>query len=269
MKKFKKLTALTLTLVTILGSAMTVNAAPKTMPDGQTFDAEFYAKNNPDVVAVLSTDEAALYNHYVTYGKTEGRKPYADVQAMQTKTDSWTIPATALIDYRADHSWLVDAKDDDGRYWYSPIMLEGNEGSIAECLAGAQELYPTGRVFDANHWYHWLGHTKGDGLNRNYAACGGFALLLQDMIYGTTPATVMTGKGTPISLYDIIMLDPAANGGAGHYAFVTGINPENQTVTVAEANVHVQNPDGSVSAGMIYWNRTYNAKEIMGVIHRG
>ncbi len=261
---------ITVMMVSILfGATLNVNAAPKTMPDGQTFDAEFYAKNNPDVVAALGTDEAALYNHYVTYGKTEGRKPYADVQAMQTKTDSWIIPATALVDYNVDHSWLVDAKDDDGRYWHSPIMLEGNEGGIAECLAEVQKLIPTGRVFDENHWYHWLGDTKDDGLHRNYAACGGFALMLQDMIYGTAPATVMTGKGTPINLYDIIMLDPAANGGAGHYAFVTGINPENGTVTVAEANVHVQNPDGSVSAGMVYWGRTYNAKEIMGVIHRG
>ena len=76
MKKFKRLTVLTLTLAIILGSAMTANAAPKTMPDGQTFDAEFYAKSNPDVVAALGTDEATLYNHYVSYGKTEGRKPY-------------------------------------------------------------------------------------------------------------------------------------------------------------------------------------------------
>jgi hypothetical protein len=57
--------------------SITTFAAPKTMPDGGTFDAEFYAANNPDVVAVFGTDEAALYNHYLQYGKAEGRLPYA------------------------------------------------------------------------------------------------------------------------------------------------------------------------------------------------
>lgn len=48
-------------------------AAPKTMADGTVFDAEFYAATYPDVVAVFGTDEALLYQHYVTNGKAEGR----------------------------------------------------------------------------------------------------------------------------------------------------------------------------------------------------
>ena len=52
-------------------------AAPQQMPDGNVFDAEYYAQQNPDVVAVLGTDPALLYRHYLTCGKTEGRLPYA------------------------------------------------------------------------------------------------------------------------------------------------------------------------------------------------
>lgn len=59
----------------IIGSSTTVLAAPKTMPDGQTFDAEYYASTYPDVKAAFGNDEAALYNHYVQYGKAEGRNP--------------------------------------------------------------------------------------------------------------------------------------------------------------------------------------------------
>ncbi|MCD8222656.1 MAG: hypothetical protein LUD07_10860 [Clostridiales bacterium] len=51
-------------------------AAPNVMPDGQTFDAEYYAAVNPDVAAAIGTDEAALYNHYVQFGKAEGRLAY-------------------------------------------------------------------------------------------------------------------------------------------------------------------------------------------------
>lgn len=38
-----------------------------------TFDADYYAKTYPDVVSVVGTDRDALYNHYVTHGKAEGR----------------------------------------------------------------------------------------------------------------------------------------------------------------------------------------------------
>lgn len=37
------------------------------------FDAMFYARNNPDVVAVCGTDPDALYAHYLAHGKDEGR----------------------------------------------------------------------------------------------------------------------------------------------------------------------------------------------------
>ena len=48
-------------------------AAPEIMPDGEVFDAEYYAANNPDVVAAMGTSTAALYAHYQVCGKTEGR----------------------------------------------------------------------------------------------------------------------------------------------------------------------------------------------------
>ncbi len=52
------------------------DAAPRIMPGGEIFDAEYYAENNPDVAAQLGTDAQALYQHYRDYGKREGRLPY-------------------------------------------------------------------------------------------------------------------------------------------------------------------------------------------------
>ena len=71
----KRVLAVTLVSSTLL-APMGVYAAPKTMPDGGTFDAEYYAQNNPDVVAALGSDENVLYQHYLKYGKAEGRAPY-------------------------------------------------------------------------------------------------------------------------------------------------------------------------------------------------
>ena len=80
-KMIKTIVGLSVFLL-FLGIKIDAAAAPKTMPDGGIFDAEYYAQNNPDVVAVLGTDENVLYQHYLTSGRLEGRKPYADnVQA--------------------------------------------------------------------------------------------------------------------------------------------------------------------------------------------
>ncbi len=44
---------------------------------GILFDADYYAANNQDVVAVLGTaDENLLLEHYISSGSLEGRKPY-------------------------------------------------------------------------------------------------------------------------------------------------------------------------------------------------
>lgn len=86
----KKLLA-TFTLIgAVVASPLTALAAPQTMPDGTVFDAEYYAQNNPDVVAVLGTDAGVLYQHYVMFGKNEGRLPYAQSSAA-TNTNGTTM----------------------------------------------------------------------------------------------------------------------------------------------------------------------------------
>lgn len=72
----KRLFVFVVALVAMFGCTLTASAAPKTMPDGTKFDAEYYANTYPDVKQALGTSEEALYNHYVTYGRNEGRKPY-------------------------------------------------------------------------------------------------------------------------------------------------------------------------------------------------
>lgn len=96
----KKLSIVTLlTIVMTMCFGMTVFASPKTMPDGTVFDAEYYAKTYPDVTAVFGTDENALYQHYVTMGKAEGRHPVASAdtkKATATASNTGTIKETPL-----------------------------------------------------------------------------------------------------------------------------------------------------------------------------
>ncbi len=89
-KKVRRTIVTALSIAVIAGSSLTAYAAPEVMPDGTTFDAEFYAANNPDVVAAYGTDAASLYQHYVEFGKAEGRKAVSN-----TVTDQKTLDAAA------------------------------------------------------------------------------------------------------------------------------------------------------------------------------
>lgn len=71
MRKNIKIAALMLTA--LLTTGMSAHAAQ--------FDPAFYGTRYPDVVSVLGTDPAALYDHYKTYGMKEGRLPCSGAMA--------------------------------------------------------------------------------------------------------------------------------------------------------------------------------------------
>ena len=75
--RIKLFKALAAAMTVSVCMSTTVCAAPKQMADGVTFDPQYYAQANPDVVAALGSDEATLYKHYALYGKAEGRQPVA------------------------------------------------------------------------------------------------------------------------------------------------------------------------------------------------
>ncbi|MCR4991390.1 MAG: hypothetical protein K6A38_11095 [Lachnospiraceae bacterium] len=86
----KKVMIIIASLVLSLGCSVCTYAVPKTMENGDIFDAELYASLYPDVVAVYGTSESALYSHYLKYGKKEGRIAY-----VPTSTTPAATPATA------------------------------------------------------------------------------------------------------------------------------------------------------------------------------
>lgn len=66
-------------------TAPTAEAVTTAVQTTEEFDAEFYALANPDVAAALGTNPSALYQHYIQYGKAEGR--LAAAQVVQIETD--------------------------------------------------------------------------------------------------------------------------------------------------------------------------------------
>ncbi len=104
----KILLPIVLSFTMIICSGFSVLATEKTMPDGQVFDAEFYAANNPDVVAALGTDESVLYQHYVNFGQQEGRLPYASAKVVVPSAEDNN---DALIEMAAWGYKLIAARE--------------------------------------------------------------------------------------------------------------------------------------------------------------
>ena len=135
-KQYKILAVFFAVIVLSTSFGITALAAPVTMPDGTVFDAEYYAANNPDVVAVYGTNADALYRHYVTYGKKEGRLPYAGAG----NTTSVTTQDDSLFDaayYAANNPDVVAIYGTNADALYQHYVTYGQkEGRLPYAPAG-------------------------------------------------------------------------------------------------------------------------------------
>lgn len=150
-KKFIINITLALLLIFALETPMQTYAAPKTMPDGNTFDVEFYANTYPDVKNALGTEEAVLYNHYLTFGIKEGRLPYATV------TPSGGNAVTQNQD-------------------------------VYDKLMALKEVYPDGMKWDGSNTYVLAQDENRDNgwAGCEVSACQAFAYKVQDTVFGTS-----------------------------------------------------------------------------------
>lgn len=126
---------LLLTFALAVTSAMPVFAMPKLMADGTVFDAKYYRKNNPDVVAVLGSDENALFTHYTLFGKNEGRKPCEDGAVPVTLINPYddevivenTTPTAPVLGKPTGTGEYVDA---DGDEWTMKRTWTASNGVV-------------------------------------------------------------------------------------------------------------------------------------------
>lgn len=118
----RKMIAMGVMMLLGLSLKMTAYAQPKTMTDGNVFDAEFYAETYPDVREALGNDETALYNHYVQYGKSEGRLACAvenNTSAMQASSKSG-VKLEAGDENYLNAACIADGRDYEEGKWWSP-----------------------------------------------------------------------------------------------------------------------------------------------------
>ena len=216
---FKKNCITKLAAALVLGFVMMATmstqtyAAPKQMPDGNVFDAEFYATTYPDVAAVFGTDEAMLYNHYVLCGKAEGRLPFAPnaVPAPTAPIDTPTTGAKVMPDgnlfdavfyaKRYPDVAAVLGTDElvlynhylmcgifEGRLPYEVTSQEAKNQEIYNKIMALKEIYPQGMEWDMDNTYI---QPKGENRDNGWAgltrrACQAFAYTIQDAVFGSS-----------------------------------------------------------------------------------
>ena len=105
MKKLLRKVAILMAVFTMLFSSLTAYAASPT----ELFDAEYYAKENPDVVAVYGNNPEKLYQHYMNYGIKEGRSLNSlfDVKSYRDRYsdlkdafgDNWSLVLNHMLTY--------------------------------------------------------------------------------------------------------------------------------------------------------------------------
>lgn len=78
------------------------------------FDYVRYANENPDLAAAFGVDRKTLYQHYVSYGISEGRKGYSTNEETNAKLQIYTLADTVTAGCVSDrekvkavHDWLV------------------------------------------------------------------------------------------------------------------------------------------------------------------
>ncbi len=120
-------------MVLVMGSVLPVSAA-ESLAD---FDYQTYADTYPDLKAAFGYNAAALYNHYETNGKAEGRVAiFTDGASSAT-----TVESLATFDYKAYADTYPDLKAAfgyDAASLYNHYVNSGKaEGRVAVFTAAA------------------------------------------------------------------------------------------------------------------------------------
>ena len=134
----KKVMTAVLMMSMVMGSSLTVCAAPETMADGTVFDAEYYAQMYPDVVAALGTDADAMYQHYVTFGRAEGRQAVSpDTAVSQPGNDGFDV-----VFYARMYPDVVAALGTDADALYQHYVTFGKAEGRLGSANGSVEIVP-------------------------------------------------------------------------------------------------------------------------------
>ena len=138
----------------VVPQAAAVNA-PAAVSTTESFDAAYYAMANPDVVSVLGTDPGVLYNHYISYGKKEGRRASAGTAAVSVQKAA-TVQQTAVqpaaqqqvaqpvVTQSASGTYVLNTNTHKFHYPYCSSVNEMNEKNKQNYIGSRDDIIGMG-----------------------------------------------------------------------------------------------------------------------------
>ncbi|MDL2302141.1 hypothetical protein LJC58_07290 [Lachnospiraceae bacterium OttesenSCG-928-D06] len=259
-------------------------AAPQTMSDGTVFDAEYYAENNPDVVAVFGNSTKNLYKHYTQYGRNEGRMPTADgvvTESQPVSSAAQKMSDGTLFDpvyYAENNPDVVAVFGKSTKALYRHYVEHGkSEGRKAhagdktssDIIAELREQYPEGTHWDINSAHSVPDVRNPDGTGKKNTGSVtrgslGWAWFISYTINSFDETNiwkyhyVISTDPNTVKPNDVVWLSDTPEGASNqqvHAVFVLSVNYENRTFTCSEGNYN----------NTIHWDGTYSFDDIYQV----
>lgn len=179
--------AITLVISVSMVSSMEINASSVYIPESVNFDAEYFAKEYPEIAEEYGSDEESLYRYYSTYGRLQGMKPHSDdekcyiiigdsrvcgllctlmrmeeVEAIATYVKGDGIYMSGK--FRADNKWFVLSGEMSGRL--SRDSYDRSVTTVRELIGGDVKLCNMGdytfiNMYGINDLYHNQNNASG------------------------------------------------------------------------------------------------------------
>lgn len=121
-----------------------------------SFDAEFYAKNNPDVVAACGNSPEALYKHYLNYGKKEGRAQNASEAASNPQQQVVTNPTQPSAPTTGSGQYWETYVPQDNEYDYTQEVIPLYDYLLNQCLAESGAMNYSSKYDQANAIHEYV-----------------------------------------------------------------------------------------------------------------
>lgn len=149
-KFFKSSLALATAFSVFVGSSLCVSAEGLS----DVFDADYYAEQNPDIVAILGSDPTVLLNHFVTYGVNEGRQGMASFNVTQYRNAYADLQVTFGDNWDAyvEHYFTSGAIENRTIGVYGTVTRMGDTVAAPEASTVPTVPAASGTVQMLPHW---------------------------------------------------------------------------------------------------------------------
>ena len=145
----RMLVAVTMSSV-LSGSSLCVSAEGLS----DVFDADYYAEQNPDVVAIFGSDPTVLYNHFVAYGVNEGRQGMASFNVTQYRNAYADLQAAFGDNWDAYVEHYFTSGVNEGRTIgvYGTVTRMGATVTVPVASTDTTVLATSGTIQMLPHW---------------------------------------------------------------------------------------------------------------------